>query len=200
MTETCTSNSTPPWYRQFWPWFIISLPATAVIASLYTVYIAFTNIDDLVNDNYYKDGLAINRHLAQDEMASQLGLEAVIVVDKISGEIFADLTYSNLAVPKSNSSELTSSTSTSTPASTNVGGETNPPDQLELLLLHPMNQQRDTSLALTHISNGHYRADLNQLPQQRYYLRLQSVDGDLWRLNGEMDFSTNNRITLRHND
>lgn len=29
-----------PWYRQFWPWFVISLPATAVIASLVTVWIA----------------------------------------------------------------------------------------------------------------------------------------------------------------
>ncbi len=29
-----------PWYQQFWPWFVISLPAIAVVAGLATVMIA----------------------------------------------------------------------------------------------------------------------------------------------------------------
>ena len=29
-----------PWYRQAWPWFLISLPATAVIAGSFTFYLA----------------------------------------------------------------------------------------------------------------------------------------------------------------
>ena len=31
---------TRPWYRYFWPWFIIVLLGTSVTASLYTVYLA----------------------------------------------------------------------------------------------------------------------------------------------------------------
>ncbi|NOR18755.1 MAG: hypothetical protein GQ538_01535 [Xanthomonadales bacterium] len=38
----------PPWYRQFWPWFIIALPASAVIASLITFYLAVSRPDHLV--------------------------------------------------------------------------------------------------------------------------------------------------------
>jgi len=38
----------PPWYRQFWPWFIIALPASAVIASLITFYLAVSRPDYLV--------------------------------------------------------------------------------------------------------------------------------------------------------
>ena len=33
-------EDTLPWYKQFWPWFIIVLLGSAVSASLYTVYLA----------------------------------------------------------------------------------------------------------------------------------------------------------------
>ena len=32
-----------PWYKQFWPWFLISLPASVVIASMFTISIAVEN-------------------------------------------------------------------------------------------------------------------------------------------------------------
>ena len=39
-----------PWYKQFWPWFIISLPASAVIASFITLWLAISNPDPMVVD------------------------------------------------------------------------------------------------------------------------------------------------------
>ena len=42
-------DDTLPWYRQFWPWFIIALPATAVVASLATVWIAVVAAPDRVD-------------------------------------------------------------------------------------------------------------------------------------------------------
>jgi hypothetical protein len=39
-----------PWYRQFWPWFIIALPASAVVASFFTLWLAISNPDHLVVD------------------------------------------------------------------------------------------------------------------------------------------------------
>lgn len=65
-----------PWYRQFWPWFLILLPGTAVIASLYTLIIANQYADDLVVDDYYKEGLAINRQLKRQNEARVLELKA----------------------------------------------------------------------------------------------------------------------------
>ena len=41
----------PPWYRQFWPWFIIALPASAVVASFFTLWLAISNPDPLVVDD-----------------------------------------------------------------------------------------------------------------------------------------------------
>ena len=40
-----------PWYRQFWPWFIIALPASVVIASFVTLWLAISNPDHLVVDD-----------------------------------------------------------------------------------------------------------------------------------------------------
>jgi len=40
-----------PWYRQFWPWFIIALPAAAVIASFFTLWLAISNPDYVVVDD-----------------------------------------------------------------------------------------------------------------------------------------------------
>ena len=40
-----------PWYRQFWPWFIIALPAAAVIASFITLWLAISHPDYLVVDD-----------------------------------------------------------------------------------------------------------------------------------------------------
>jgi len=37
-----------PWYRQFWPWFIIALPASAVIASFISLWLAISNPDHLI--------------------------------------------------------------------------------------------------------------------------------------------------------
>lgn len=40
-----------PWYRQFWPWFIIALPAAAVIASFITLWLAISHPVHLVVDD-----------------------------------------------------------------------------------------------------------------------------------------------------
>lgn len=50
--ETEKSEGLPghdmPWYKQFWPWFIIALPASAVIASFISLWLAISNPDHLI--------------------------------------------------------------------------------------------------------------------------------------------------------
>lgn len=44
-----------PWYKQFWPWFIIALPASAVIASFISLWLAVSHPDQLVvTDDEYR--------------------------------------------------------------------------------------------------------------------------------------------------
>ena len=71
-----------PWYRHPWPWILMAGPATAVVAGFATMYIAFTHADPLVVDQYYKEGLAINRVLERDHEALLRGYRATVVLNE----------------------------------------------------------------------------------------------------------------------
>lgn len=44
-----------PWYRQFWPWFIIALLASSVVASFVSLWLAISHPDPLVvSDDEYR--------------------------------------------------------------------------------------------------------------------------------------------------
>jgi len=43
-------QDTKPWYRHFWPWFIIALLGSGVSASLYTVYLAMTTAEPVLQE------------------------------------------------------------------------------------------------------------------------------------------------------
>lgn len=69
-----------PWYRQGWPWFLITFPAIAVVAGIATLIIAAKTFDGMVVDDYYKEGQAIVQTLERVEQARTLGLRAVLRV------------------------------------------------------------------------------------------------------------------------
>lgn len=70
-----------PWYREPWPWIVMAFPAAAVVAGVITAFIAFSGADGLVSDDYYKQGLAINRTLARADAAVARGLSGVVARD-----------------------------------------------------------------------------------------------------------------------
>lgn len=50
MATESRDNDVRPWHREPWPWFVIGLLGSAIIASLVTVWIALSNPDLLVID------------------------------------------------------------------------------------------------------------------------------------------------------
>ncbi|MCX2981875.1 hypothetical protein EYC98_13510 [Halieaceae bacterium IMCC14734] len=69
-----------PWYRYIWTWVIFGLPAIVVVAGLSTWWIAANDADSLVVDEYYKEGLAINRRLDHEAAAARLNMRAELTV------------------------------------------------------------------------------------------------------------------------
>ena len=56
MSKHSDGMDTKPWYRQFWPWILISIPLLTVIACIITLLIALKHPDQLVvePDQYNK--------------------------------------------------------------------------------------------------------------------------------------------------
>ena len=71
-----TDARVQPWYREPWPWILMSGPAIVVVAGLVTAWLAVRSDDGLVVDDYYKQGLAINQTLGRSDMAERLGISA----------------------------------------------------------------------------------------------------------------------------
>lgn len=76
-----------PWYRQFWPWFVIAVPFTSMVVGVTLLYLAINSSNDLVKENYYKEGLAINVELGKRRAAKEMGIQAVLTIDDITGEL-----------------------------------------------------------------------------------------------------------------
>jgi hypothetical protein len=76
MTTLSENRLAKPWYREPWPWLLMSGPIIVVIAGFFTLWLAVKSDDGLVADDYYKRGLAINQMLSRATRAEQLAMGA----------------------------------------------------------------------------------------------------------------------------
>jgi uncharacterized protein len=76
-----------PWYKQFWPWFLIVIPLSSMVLSFTMMNFAFTGEDSLVQDDYYKEGRAINLDLHKMQEAKVRNIEAEISFSPDSVEL-----------------------------------------------------------------------------------------------------------------
>ena len=47
-----SERDSKPWYRYFWPWFVIGLLASSVSASLYSVYLAVSTAEPVLTETH----------------------------------------------------------------------------------------------------------------------------------------------------
>jgi hypothetical protein len=145
-----------PWYRFFWPWFLVMLLGTSVVGGISSVVIAFRNQDSLVRDDYYSDGQAINRRLESEQRARDLSIGAGLRIDDISGEVNLNLHEGGAPIP----------------------------DHLDLELSHATSADRDVRVRLLRSPAGGFRGQLDFRLEGRYYASISSwaSEGRSWRL------------------
>ena len=143
-----------PWYREPWPWIVMSGPAIVVVAGITTAIIAVRTNDGLVADDYYRQGLDINRVLEREERARTLGVAATVQFREDRGHVRVIL---------------------------RSAGE--PPRALRLAIVHPTREGDDQVIALTQSSPGVYDGAMGVARAARHGLRLEDDAGE-WRVVG----------------
>ncbi len=75
---TVSATAPRPWYREPWPWILMSGPFMVIVASFISAWYALSTSDGLVADDYYKQGLNVSQTIARSEKARELGLVATL--------------------------------------------------------------------------------------------------------------------------
>jgi hypothetical protein len=142
-------------------------PAAVVVAGLVTYWIAATTFDGMVVDDYYKQGLAINKVLERDRAATRLGLGADVAL--------AGGGHRVRVVP--------------------AGGGLRSEQRLRLRLAHPAHADLDQDIALERAGDA-YEAALQPLRPGRWSVILED-EAKSWRLMGVWRVPEDSALRLR---
>lgn len=139
--------SAEPWYRQFWPWFLILLPMLSVVGGIVTIFVATSSPHSMVVDDYARIGLATHRKLERDRQAAELGVHADLEIPADAAEIRVRLS-----------------------------GGASQPGHLILKLSHPTVSTLDQVMTLPGYGET-YSARLASPLSGRWYVQLEPPDG-----------------------
>lgn len=137
-----------PWYKQFWPWFIIFIPAGTVVACITLLVYMSDKGPSMVVDDYYKKGKAINLELSKFNRAKALF-------------IHADLTINDGVVK----------------VSFTKGDPLNPP-ALKASFYHTTLKENDLTLMLSPNANGDFSGVTDKLRDDRYTVFIEPINGE----------------------
>ena len=156
-----------PWYKEPWPWILMAGPGLVIIAGVVTLWLAVISFDGVVEDDYYKQGLAVNQRIHRDKAAQELGLQAQVLRSGKEIRVFL-----SAAAPT-----------------------TSMPDQLVLRLSHPTRGGMDQTIALTNAGQGFYSGTLEMEVGGRWHVFLE--DQELtWRLLGDWQLNADAPLQL----
>jgi len=163
-------EDTDPWYRQFWPWFIMALPASAVVAGLYTVWIAMQTTDSLVVRSDSGMNVVTEQNTAAELEARRLGLSAMVAINPETGAVIVTMS-----------------------STTNV----ELPVLLQLRMRHPTMASRDATIELPRAmpnsrGDATWAGHFVKPPAGRYFMTLSS--GTTWRLSTEWSGQPQTRL------
>jgi|SRR6056297_1280162 len=136
MLETAMQRTdSSPWYKQFWPWFILAILGWGVVSSTTTLIVAVSNPPQMMTGDYAKLGKALVDTHVRFDRAEALGLAGRLALSE--RDLRLDLQAADAA---------------------SLG------DRIMLLAQHPTDAARDRQLVLTRLADGSYAGRVEALP------------------------------------
>lgn len=87
-------------HSRFWLGFLLAIPLLAIVLGSSYIVIAVKHADSLVVDDYYKEGLAIEKELERDRHAQALGLTATVSLDNSRKRVSVTLSPAKTNAPR----------------------------------------------------------------------------------------------------
>jgi hypothetical protein len=141
-------------------WMLMAIPFSSVCVGGAMLWLAIENEDGLVVDDYYKQGMEINRTLKRDAAAVRYALESDLQFIGETGQVVATI----------------------------QGGEDfNYPGNITLGIYHVVKPGFDSVIELSRISDKAYAGPVPDLVAGKWNASLYSDD---WRLTGRIDWPT----------
>ncbi len=166
MNDNNTTDVIEPWYKQGWPWALIAIPSLTVVAGVITIIIASNTDDSLVQDDYYKKGLAINSNLERTQFA---------VDNQINATVYFDQASKLLLVKLSSSLEL--------------------PTSLTLTLSHPTLDEKDRSYLLGQLVGNEYATEIDSIEAAFWHVSIND-ESEQWQLKARWLFPDVKQIDI----
>lgn len=155
MKTASPDRPSTPWYREPWPWLLMLGPAIVIVAGIATLILAVQSNDGLVSDDYYKQGLAINRIMERDSRARAMRYRAEMTLSRENRRVRVILAGAGAL-----------------------------PERLRLLLIHPGRSSADEAVALRALGAGIYEGEFRREIRGRRHLILEDQP-PTWRIGGE---------------
>ena len=143
-----TQTETKTWKQEPLVWMLIAIPLSAVVMGVVMITLAIQSYSGLVVDDYYKKGKQINRVLARDRFAHELGLVAAIT---LRGDGYVEVRF-------------------------DPGVQYIPGDKIELNLVHATKPGLDRLLQLNKVDTYQLAGKLDLQGEGRWNLFLQTPD------------------------
>jgi hypothetical protein len=156
-----------PWYKQFWPWFLMLIPFSVVIAMAITLTVASSYGDNpMVVDNYYKKGRGINIEVEKVQAAQALNIEfAFNQNDK----------QFTLAYTSGAPSQLTA---------------------LKVNFYHSTLAEKDFSVTLTADGQGLYRGEMLNNQEGKWTITITPFDNS-WRVSQQVNLPAYRELAIK---
>ncbi len=161
-----------PWYKEPWAWFVAAPIILVFLVSAMLVTTAVRYGDDVITDDYYKEGRLLNNRFIAEQNAKQQGVVATLTFQPQQARL--ELQFEK---PLDNGTAV------------------------RLQLSHPAKAELDQRYEMQRSGVRSFFADSEKDFSGRWYIRAEGIssnDGETeWRISGETDFSKTSFTTLQ---
>lgn len=166
MDDVSVAKSAPdygrPWFQQPLVWMVIGIPLSSVIVGMVMLWLSIVSFDGMVADDYYKQGLQINRVLDRERAALAAQLSGSFTLHNTDSRLLLESAQHDYRLP----------------------------EQVQVQLSYATSAGQDRAFSMTRAAaTGEYTGPALTLPQGRWYVYVSADAGagtSAWRLSGTL--------------